>query len=1072
MASGPRLLRLPGSESDLDSLLAAIARAVSERLGYGTVVINLYRPAWDDFVVTTVHGSEAARQALIGTSGGWAGWEPLLDERFERRGAYLVPHDQFDWANLDGMKHFVPDLEPREDAGAWHPEDALFAPLRGSDGELLGIASVDEPESGRSPSSEDLDVLVALAGHAAEAIESAQREERAARHRRALEQLMRVSSELVRGQSTEAILQLVCEGIAEALEFGHVVVELPDREADLYRPVAGVGIDLTRVDVQLSATIGDLDRFFDPAFEIEGCYLASREQALERVGAEPIGFTSSLNGKGPRAWSRHWLIVPLVSRTGERTGFIWTDEPRDRLLPSRERLQALRLFADQAATALESAQANDARRELIESLERRNSELEALHGTTLSLIERLDIQNVLGAIVARACALLDTPHGYIYLAEPGTDELSERVGMGIFAEHIGIRCKIGEGLSGRVWEQGKALTVDAYDSWQERLPEYEEARFSAVAGVPLQAATDVIGVLGVAYQEESRTFGEPELTLLERLGRLASLALENARLYEAAQQELEERRQAETALRKSQELHRRVVENSTELITLLDLHGRVLYTSPSTTAILGYDRDELVGRSFADLVHPDDLAAAQVVIAEALGFKVSEPQSARVCHKDGRWVVLEGIPVAVVDEAGIPEMILCVSRDVTERRRAEAERRSLEDQLRQSQKMEAVGRLAGGIAHDFNNFLTAIGGYGQLALGSLPSGEPRARRHLEELLRTANRAAALTRQLLAFSRKQVLQPRQLDLNVVVREVESMLARLIGADVELVTSLAPDLARTHADPSQLEQVVVNLALNARDAMPGGGRLLIETANAELDVEFTTRHVGSAPGSYVALTVADTGEGMDPATVGRIFEPFFTTKGPGQGTGLGLSTVYGIVKQSSGYVAVDSEPGRGTVFTVYLPRAAASAQPGPEAPRVGTAAADGRGSETVLLVEDEEIVRSLVREILEGLGYAVLEARDGEEALGLVSAASTVDLVITDLVMPKMSGRELAGRIAGVRPGTPVLFISGYTGDTMAAHGPLEPGSAFLEKPFTGRQLAERVRALLDSTASPARSRPAA
>jgi PAS domain S-box-containing protein len=885
---------------DLGRLVGDVARALADSLRFRTVAISLFRPAWDEFVVVAVHGSDAARAALLGTVAARDSWALLLDERYHRGGAYFVPADADVWAQVgDGFARHLSELDALDDPVAWQPGDLLLVPFGRRDGGPLGIAAVSEPASGRRPADRDMHGLVARTALTGRVVESRLAEEHDDRHRRALEHLIRISAELVRGNSTDALLRLVCDGVAEALDFGHVVIELADREADRYRPVAGAGIDVTATDVQLDVSIAVLDRFFDPEFEVEGCYLAGREQALARVGEEPASFRSSTNGRGPYAWNHHWLLVPLHNRAGERIGFIWADDPADHLIPSRERLQALRLFADQVATALEVAAAN-----------------------------------------------------------------------------------------------------------------------------------------------------------------------------EAAQQELEERRQAEAALRKSQELHRRVIETSTDAIALFDLKGRILFASPSSQTILGYELGELVGRRFVDLVHPDDLAGATEVIQAALTGEGSRPHTARVRHRAGHWVSLEGIPAAISDDAGVPEMVLGIARDVTERLRAEEERRLLEAQLRQAQKMEAVGRLAGGISHDFNNLLTAIGGYGQLALGSISGDEPRVRRQLEELLNAADRAAALTRQLLTFSRRQMLQPRVLDLNAVVRNVESLLGRLIGADVELVTALDTELGRTQADPSQLEQVVVNLAVNARDAMPDGGRLLIETANAELDDEFASRHVGSRPGSYVSLTVADTGEGMDSETVTRAFEPFFTTKGPGQGTGLGLSTVYGIAKQSNGYVAVDSEPGRGTVVTVYLPRVQAVAEADADVlPRPGETAVRG-GSETVLVVEDEEIVRSLVREMLEGLGYEVADARDGEEALAVLSSPSAaVDLVITDMVMPRMSGRELARRVAELHPDTAVLLVSGYIGDTSTVHGPLEPGTAFLEKPFTAPELAEKVRMLLDATATK-RARPAA
>jgi PAS domain S-box-containing protein len=890
----------PFASGELERLVESVARTIADSLDLATVAISLYRPAWDEFVVAGVHGSADARTALLGASADREASELLLDETFRRGDAYFVPHDAPVWSALEGRapRHVPSGPAAAGDEAAWQPGDTVLVPFTRRDGVPFGIVAAADPASGRRLDDRELGRLVSRTALVSRVIESHLSAEHDDRHRRALEHLIRVSTELVHGNSADAVLRLVCEGIARALGFGHVVIELADREADRYRPVAGAGIDLAATDVQLEVPINAFDGFFDPELEVEGCYLARREEALQRVGEEPGSFASSTNGRGPYAWNRHWLLVPLHTRGGERIGFIWVDNPLDHLIPSRERLQALRLFADQVATALEVTAAN-----------------------------------------------------------------------------------------------------------------------------------------------------------------------------EAAEQELEERRQAEAALRKSQELHRRVIETSTDAIALFDLKGRVLFASPASRTILGYEPRELVGRQFVDLIHPDDVEPATEVIGAALAGEGSRAYTARLRHRDGQWVWLEGIPAVILDEEGLPEMVLGVARDVTERLHADEQRRELEDQLRQAQKMEAVGRLAGGIAHDFNNLLTAIGGYGQLALASLSSDESGARRQLEELLQAADRAAKLTRQLLAFSRRQVLQPRLVDLNDVVGDVESMLARLIGEDIEVVTSLDTELGRIHADPSQLEQVVVNLAVNARDAMPHGGRLLIETANAELDEDFVSRHVGSRIGPYVSLTVADTGDGMDAETATRVFEPFFTTKEAGSGTGLGLSTVYGIVKQSNGYVAVDSERGRGTVVTIYLPRVPAVAQRRADtAPRAAEPFAR-RGSETVLVVEDEEIVRSLVRELLESLGYTVVDAHDGDEALAVLKCSSPpIDLVLTDLVMPRMSGRDLARRVAELQPETAVLLVSGYAGDTVTAEGPLEPGTAFLEKPFTGAELAAKVREVLDSTG--ARARPAA
>ncbi|HEX8096706.1 MAG TPA: ATP-binding protein, partial [Pyrinomonadaceae bacterium] len=389
-------------------------------------------------------------------------------------------------------------------------------------------------------------------------------------------------------------------------------------------------------------------------------------------------------------------------------------------------------------------------------------------------------------------------------------------------------------------------------------------------------------------------------------------------------------------------------------------------------------------------------------------------------------------------------------------RLAQKEREKAE-QLRQSQKMEAVGRLAGGVAHDFNNLLTAIMGYSDLSLRKLEEHDP-LRHSFEEIRKAADRAASLTRHLLAFSRKQVLQPKVMSLNTTVSEVDQMLRRLIGEDVEVVCVLAPDLGLIKADQSQVEQVLMNLVVNARDAMPGGGKLTVETANVYLDEEYAARHVAARPGYYVQLVVSDTGTGMSEETQARIFEPFFTTKEMGKGTGLGLSTVYGIVKQSAGSVWVYSELGTGTTFKVYLPRVDEEAE---EVRAKSRPAELPRGDETILLVEDDEMVRTMTRGILEMSGYRVQEAKLGEEALRLFAErGASVDLLLTDVVMPQMSGKQLRDCLSAVRPDLPVLFMSGYTDEAVVHHGVLSQGAAFLQKPFTPAGLLQKVREVLD------------
>jgi nitrogen-specific signal transduction histidine kinase/CheY-like chemotaxis protein len=396
-------------------------------------------------------------------------------------------------------------------------------------------------------------------------------------------------------------------------------------------------------------------------------------------------------------------------------------------------------------------------------------------------------------------------------------------------------------------------------------------------------------------------------------------------------------------------------------------------------------------------------------------------------------------------------MMLGVGTDITPRRQ-------LEEQLRQSQKMEAVGRLAGGIAHDFNNVLTAILGYSQMLLTDLSEGDPR-REDVREIEQAANRAATLTRQLLAFSRRQVLQPQVLDLNALVENLDKFLRRLIGEDIDLRVHASPDLWLVSADSGQVEQVIMNLAVNSRDAMPTGGKLTIETGNVVLDAAYAQRHIAVTPGEYVMLAVSDTGTGMDEETQARIFEPFFTTKASGKGTGLGLSTVYGIVKQSGGNIWVYSEVGRGTTIKIYLPRESVSVLP-PRQVRPETT--DLQGTETILLVEDEDPVRALAAKILRGLGYQVMEAKLGREAITIADAHDAgIDLLLTDVVMPGYSGADLARKLAESRPALKVLFMSGYTDEAIIHHGVLDANIAYLQKPFTPDVLAAKVREVLSS-----------
>jgi len=510
---------------------------------------------------------------------------------------------------------------------------------------------------------------------------------------------------------------------------------------------------------------------------------------------------------------------------------------------------------------------------------------------------------------------------------------------------------------------------------------------------------------------------------------------------------------AEAALRASEERFRALVENSSDALMLIDSQGRITYLTPSSKRHLGWAPEEMVGRSIFDFLHADD----RDLVGERLSEILDDPgtviaEQVRFHHGDGSWRIMEGVGVNRLADPAVAGIVVNV-RDVTDRRR-------LEEQLRHAQKMEAVGQLAGGVAHDFNNLLTAILGYCHLMLDEVPEDAP-MRLDLLEVQAAGDRAASLTRQLLAFSRRQMLQPQIVNINTLVAQLEKLLRRLISEDVELTTALAPDLWSVEVDPASVEQILVNLAVNARDAMPTGGRLTIETANVELDDTYAVTHVTMKPGRYVMLAVGDTGEGMEAVSRARVFEPFFTTREQGKGSGLGLATVYGMVKQSRGYIWVYSEPGHGTLFKVYLPSAEVAAA----AVAQVRDARDIRGWETVLLVEDEDAVRALSREVLRRHGYVVLEAAHGLDAVRVAERhPDDIHLMVTDVVMPHMSGRALAQRLASVRPKMKTLFMSGYS-DHALLPDDLAPGAPFLQKPFTPEVFARRVRRILDEEPVP-------
>ncbi len=664
------------------------------------------------------------------------------------------------------------------------------------------------------------------------------------------------------------------------------------------------------------------------------------------------------------------------------------------------------------------------------------AELQVISEIVHALNETSNLDELLAGIHQALKKVLSAENCFVALHDTTTDRFS----FPFFVDQVDIVApppqRAGHSCTAYVFRKGVPMLIP--QSEFDRLAAEGEVELvgspsPSWLGVPLKTPTETIGVLVVQNYENEKAYDQRDLEFLRSVGGHIALAIE--------------RRRSEEALRKKEEMFRLLFSHNPLPTWVIDRETlRFLEVNEAAVRVYGYSQEEFKRMTILDIRPEEERIKMLQYLQENKGDGLYRGHW-KHRKKDGKIIEVE-TTVHELEYSG-KRVRLIVSQDVSERQ-------ILEQQLRQSQKMEAVGRLAGGVAHDFNNLLMVIKGHTELLRNVLPPAEEYSRK-IEQIERAADRASGLTRQLLAFSRLQMLQPKVMNLNDVVNDMGRLLPRLIGEDIELVIRTSANLGAIRADGSQMEQIIMNLVVNARDAMPEGGKLIIETSNAELDSVYSDKHPIVRPGSYVLLCVSDTGTGMSPETQAHIFEPFFTTKAQGKGTGLGLATVYGVVKQSGGFIWVYSELGRGTTFKIYFPRVDQPVERFVPAPAFSEAP---RGSETILLTEDERDVREVAREFLESGGYTVIEARDGLEALGIVEKhQGAIDLLITDMVMPRMTGQELAARLKEQRPKLRMLYMSGYSERAAADSLRADPTVRLLAKPFSRSALLRTVHELL-------------
>ena len=1026
--------------------LAHLNRLVSSSLDIREVLAELARAAATLMKATFVSFSVADDAARVLEVGGFS--DPVVgaDLPFRRR---RYDEGVLGWVAAHRASLDVPDVfnDPRVSAPSFcrrHGLTSFYGKPILLDGTLLGVLSL----TGRAPfrfTTDDHELLETFAAQAAVAIQNARLYQDMQRRLQQTRAVLTVAQSLSSSLDATEIARRAAREVTRLLGADTSIFFDVDETSDYGIPIAGYRIPPHLLDPNYRVAVSGLPSFFT--------------EARQPIASDDVPNDPRLDHPAIRALPvvpQSMLYAPVVFRgraSGALVTYWWTASHA----VTEDEIQVVVAVAQQLHLALQNAR-------LYEEQERRRREADVTADIARAISESPDVDAILGRVAAGALELCQADTAQIALGDGRSGQMVSRCWLGARSLHPEpLRIGPGQGSGGQV-----LLTRAPF-----RTADYAEdprisADFRAVADregiraqlvVPIEAGGDISGLFYVSRRSTRAFTGRDEAGLL-RLARHVALALAHAQQV-ARERETRARVDAsEKALRESAERFRSIMEATSDAIIVSDGNGRIVSWNRGAQAMFGYPQSEVLGRPLSVLM-PERYRGAHEEGVRRLATTgesriIGSSVELEGMRKDGTEFPLE-LSLASWTTAG-GRFVSGILRDISERKRADEALRQSEERLRHAQKMEAVGRLAGGIAHDFNNLLTVIGGRAEILHARVP-GEMRG--HTEIIRDSTARAAALTRQLLIFSRKQVLQAVSLDLNNVVRGMTGILRGLLAESIEFIFTPDPELGRVTADRGQIEQVIMNLVVNARDAMAGGGRLDIVTANVFVDDPRSRRQPDLRPGRYVALTVADTGCGMTSEVQAHIFEPFFSTKAPDKGTGLGLATAYGVIKQSGGDIVVDSQVGEGSVFTIYLPRSDRSVAAGTTAPVI---AVETRGTETILLVEDDQDVARLVEDILRGHGYTVLLAMRPSDALALAEGDErAIDLLVTDVVLPEMSGPDLAARLAVLRPHLahlPVLYMSGYPDSTRAAHGQFSRGPKLLLKPFTAHELTTRVRSVLE------------